>query len=370
MEDDRLMKRRLGVLVLMVLVILVVLVFLFADQNMQWRKDGGTVRISFHNAPGIVVGTPVSRSGIRIGRVSEVLLTREGEVLLTVHLDPGKAVFQGDEAMVNKPLMGDSEIYITRKNVMSEEEQPLQKGDTLRGIDYSDPIAFLGSIQGQVAGTLQSIEKTSDEMRQVFANVNQIVGTNRASIDEMLSQAKNTTELLHKMLANANTLLGNVDNVENIQEAIRQAPLLIAETRESMKRLSARIETSLDNADHVLATADGAIAGVDAKLSGLVRQGDVTLSRLNSSLEAADRTLADISEVTQKINNGQGTVGALVNDRELYNKLVDTVANVEYLTAKLDPIVADMRVMSDTLARHPERLGAAGLFRPTPGTKF
>ena len=42
---------------------------------------------------------------------------------------------------------------------------------------------------------------------------------------------------------------------------------------------------------------------------------------LKQTLEKADRVLADIENITYKINNNQGSLGLLVNDKKLYNEL-------------------------------------------------
>ncbi|MDO4558839.1 MAG: MlaD family protein, partial [Planctomycetia bacterium] len=250
MDDERIMKRRIGALVLVMLGVLFALIFLFADQNFQWRGKGSTLKLSFSNAPGVVPGTPISRSGIRIGRVTDVSLQEDGMVLVTSTLDPGKQVFQGDSAMVVKPLMGDSEICISSRIVSGKTPGPGTPADLLVGEPYQDPMAFLSSIQGQVAGTLSSIEKTSDEMRSVFANVNEIVGRNRDTIEGMLAQAKTTTEILQRVMAAADSFLVDSEEMRaNVRETLAQAPKLLTESREAVQSLSQRVEHTLSGAD-------------------------------------------------------------------------------------------------------------------------
>ena len=371
MDDERVMKRRIGALVLIMLGVLFTLVFLFADQNFQWREKGSMLRLKFSNAPGVVPGTPVSRSGIRIGRVTNVTLQEDGMVLVTSSLDPGKLVFQGDSAMVVKPIMGDSEICISSRVAPGETPSPLTQNDVLTGDPYLDPMAFLSSIQGQVAGTLHSIEKTSDEMRGVFSNVNEIVGKNKDTIEGMITQAKTTTEVLQRIMVVADSFLADSEELRtNVREAVAQAPKLIAESRTAVQTLSNRMVQTLQSVDQTLATVNATVGGMDGHLDGLAREAEVAISHVNTSLDSADRLLSGLDEVTQKINKGQGTIGALVNERTLHDQITDTIANVELMTARLEPILNDMRILSDRLARHPEQLGAAGLINPSTGTKY
>jgi phosphoglycerate-specific signal transduction histidine kinase len=50
----------------------------------------------------------------------------------------------------------------------------------------------------------------------------------------------------------------------------------------------------------------------------------------------------------------------LIEDDQLYIQLVQTLENVENLTARLQPIVQDVRIFSDKIARDPRQLGVRG----------
>jgi phosphoglycerate-specific signal transduction histidine kinase len=60
------------------------------------------------------------------------------------------------------------------------------------------------------------------------------------------------------------------------------------------------------------------------------------------------------------LNSGNGTVARLIEDEQLYVQLVQTLENVEQLTHRLQPIVEDVRVFTDKIARDPRQLGVRG----------
>ncbi len=62
-------------------------------------------------------------------------------------------------------------------------------------------------------------------------------------------------------------------------------------------------------------------------------------------------------------------MGRLIRDPDLYEKLDRTMGNVQQLTQDLRPIISDMRVFSDKIARHPEMLGVRGALERNAGTK-
>jgi len=57
-----------------------------------------------------------------------------------------------------------------------------------------------------------------------------------------------------------------------------------------------------------------------------------------------------------------------VKDDELYDRLNRTVRNVEQISYRLKPIVNDVRIISDKLARHPGSI-LRDAVRPGAGTK-
>src|SRR5262249_28732774 len=62
--------------------------------------------ILFKNAPGVSVGTPVRRSGIRIGEVTSVDLDNEtGEVRVEIAVNKKYTLWTSDQAVVNQDLL-------------------------------------------------------------------------------------------------------------------------------------------------------------------------------------------------------------------------------------------------------------------------
>ena len=54
-----------------------------------------------------------------------------------------------------------------------------------------------------------------------------------------------------------------------------------------------------------------------------------------------------------RIDNGDGSLGALLNDRQLYDRLNKAARNIEQVSRELRPIVDDAGVFMDKAARHP-----------------
>ncbi|MBN2254803.1 MAG: MCE family protein [Deltaproteobacteria bacterium] len=75
-------------------------------------------------------------------------------------------------------------------------------------------------------------------------------------------------------------------------------------------------------------------------LNRVVKQNDEKFSVMVDSLKSAahqmDRTFSALSDITERINAGEGTVGKLVNDQKVFDNLDQTVASLQDITDKIN----------------------------------
>ncbi len=89
----------------------------------------------------------------------------------------------------------------------------------------------------------------------------------------------------------------------------------------------------------------------------LGENGDKIVEDALRTLNNLDALLADVRQVAAKVNSSQGTIKRLLEDDQLYFSFVRTLENVELLTRRVQPIVEDVRIFSDKVARDPRQLG-------------
>lgn len=93
------------------------------------------------------------------------------------------------------------------------------------------------------------------------------------------------------------------------------------------------------------------------------------VTRIDQTIARLDELLGQFSDFGRKLNAGEGSLGRLMRDPELYQHLNSAAANIEHLTRDLKPILADVRVFTDKISRHPESLGIRGAMQRSPGIK-
>src|SRR5438309_3177512 len=85
--NDQALRFKFGIFVLASLILLAVLTILFGGFP-NYFKRSETYTIVFSNAQGVAPGTPVRRSGVRIGEVSSVVFDNEsGKVKVEIRID-------------------------------------------------------------------------------------------------------------------------------------------------------------------------------------------------------------------------------------------------------------------------------------------
>src|SRR5947207_37723 len=108
--DERVLRQRVGVVVLAAALITAFLVARFGDLPLPGAGTY-TVFIKFPRAPGVEAGTPVRISGVQLGRVPEIDLLPESGVRVTTEIDKGRVILDSDVCLITTAsVLGDSVI--------------------------------------------------------------------------------------------------------------------------------------------------------------------------------------------------------------------------------------------------------------------
>src|SRR5439155_27307313 len=140
--NDQGLRFRIGVFVLAAMILLAVLIILFSGlptifvQHRQYT-------IVFDDAPGVAPGTPVRRSGVRIGEVKSVELDDEtGKVRVTIVVEKRYTLRKNERPTLTTGLLG-SDISIDfipePPDGAAVDRSPVEPGAELTGVKQADP---------------------------------------------------------------------------------------------------------------------------------------------------------------------------------------------------------------------------------------
>jgi outer membrane protein OmpA-like peptidoglycan-associated protein len=85
------------------------------------------------------------------------------------------------------------------------------------------------------------------------------------------------------------------------------------------------------------------------EISDLLQKTSGILDSSQQAIQNATRATANLDSISAKINTGQGTVGALVNDKQLYNNLEQTTSTMQNTMAQAQTGVTDFQENMEAL---------------------
>jgi phospholipid/cholesterol/gamma-HCH transport system substrate-binding protein len=96
---------------------------------------------------------------------------------------------------------------------------------------------------------------------------------------------------------------------------------------------------------------DGGTIGSEPPLemSDLIKKADAILNSSQTALSNVTKTTANLSSISAKIDDGRGTVGALVNDKAIYTHLDQTTTGLNDTVSKAEAGVIDFQENMEAL---------------------
>jgi uncharacterized protein YoxC len=113
--------------------------------------------------------------------------------------------------------------------------------------------------------------------------------------------------------------------------------------------------------------ANTAIANIADITEPVKESSDVIVERAVRLMGNLDALAIDLKQFSTRLNSSSGTIAQLIDNPQLYHQTTETIgsiraasANVQAITARLQPIVDDVRIFTDKIARDPGQIGVRG----------
>ena len=254
----------------------------------------------YENIGGLQVGSPVMVNGYKVGMVSNIdlLIDQNQKLLVTINLGkkfdvPINTVCK----IVNQDLMGTKGIAL----ILGDNDDLIFSGDTLiSGVE--------GSLQDEVNAQILPLKNKAEELISSIDSVMMIVTAvlnkdTRDNLRNSLSSLDKTFELL------SNTML-KVDSMVDLNDE------RITKVIKNLVSISSNLESSNGEIKNIL----------------------MNFSSLSDSLVKSDigKVLQNVSDITSKINNGEGSIGLFLKDDKIYT-------NFEKSTRELASLLEDIK---------------------------
>jgi len=190
---------KIGIMITVVLAILAVLTFRTGEIN--FKKEGYTIKVNFQMIDGISVNAPVMLNGYEVGHVEDINIVygaEETKMELLVWLDQKAKLRKGAKAYVkNMGFMGEKYVGLTSGDAGGSYLPP---GSNIIGQEPADLDRIL--IDGK--DVIKEIKAASVNIKEAMINVNERLKKNEKAIDNIFANLDTT-------MANMVSITANVD---------------------------------------------------------------------------------------------------------------------------------------------------------------
>lgn len=278
------------------IVAIVGIVILFFGLNflrgMSVFSNDNTYYIRLDDAAGLAPSNAIYADGYQVGIVKEVAYDYAGRggVIVTFGANKQLHIPVGTVAQIQSDLMGNVKLNL---KMAQNTAQDIAPGDTITGgVD--------AGVMGTVADLMPTVEQLLPKLDSILASVNMLLA------DPALANSLHNMQTISANLATTTSSLNT----------------LVAGLNTSVPAVMNRVNVTLDKAGTTLDHT----STISAKLAAIDVEG--TMAKVN-------HTLANVQQVTDRINSKDGTLGLLLNDPSLYYNLNSTIVSADSLLTNL-----------------------------------
>lgn len=336
---------KVGALVLLAIVVFGLFVVIIGGVHLPGQSS--TLYVDYDGAAGLKPGAPVKVAGIAVGKIKGVeykggaydeAVGRPVYVRVTTTIDSAKLKDIHTNAkfgISTEGILGDPYIEITSRDTST----PIVKeGDVVRG---KDPLAM--------ADALDSVSDILDGVKEVVDRINEKEGTTKpihldefinnigslaGSLDDRIRENADNIDSIFDDVAlilddnkeKVSSIMDNVDDLTNEFAKVGKSVNHGLGRGQSLKSILDNLDTTMDsvaeNVDPILVDAKSAMHNVD----GILEENRAGIKTTIDNLAVATD---DVKDVTGRIREGEGSLGALMKDEEIFEDVREMVRELK-----------------------------------------
>lgn len=279
---------RVGLFLLVAIAVTVVLLYTLTDAAMFRGRYVVTTHVP--DAGGIRRGDPVQMRGVNLGRVMGFSIGPEG---VAIRLE-----IEGEYR-----VPADSKVELRSAGVLGGMVANIVPGTSAQMLRYGD------TVKGAAEEALQSATQRLLDR----------AGAAMDRVDALFSDA--FVKDVHGSSAELRALLKSFSDVTR-------------EQREELRVLEASLKRNSENLEKVTGAPE--LERAVKRLDSMSERGDKLAESMNRSSESAEKLLA-------RLDRGEGTLGKLSKDEQLYREMNDSVQTMRKAANELAELVADIK---------------------------
>ena len=270
-------------------------------------KSGIFLYAKYADTKGLMISNPVVINGLQIGSVYELEEQDKNidTIIVAIKLNRELNIPVNSIATVSNNPLTSSSITIE----MGTSKDFLKHDDTL--LTSNNP-GMLGNLTQRIIPLVDRVTVTVQSLDSVLKNINTVFDPyTKNNMQEVVVNANKTMAYLVTSAASLNALLNNQTGV-------------LSKSLNNVNSFTQTLARNNDKVDHMMANIETATTNFSkADIDGTINQLRGTVERLNAAVE--------------KIDSKDGSLGLLLNDKQVYK-------NLENTTRSLNILMDDIRI--------------------------
>ncbi|MEX1062443.1 MAG: MlaD family protein [Balneolaceae bacterium] len=261
---------------------------------------------TFERVDGLSSGNLVYMNGVKIGSVKNIELMPEGHVRVVMSIE------------ADMDIPEDSRAQLTSLGVFDGKTIVIERGTSGTGV------AFGGEIEGVytdsvLEGLGERGHEIGDSAVESFSELNQF-----------LNQLNNTLD---------------DDSRQSIGRSIRHMETATAAISRTLAARQQELSDAISSAGRTMAQLDTMSTDNRPRIDSLMTNLEESSSELKKVSRELDSTVDQLNQILYKVNEGEGTIGRMVNDPSLYQ-------NADSLSIELRNLIKEINENPGRYLRH------------------
>lgn len=262
----------------------------------------------YNDVTGVTGATPVYYNGFKVGQVisRELMPDASGHIVVSFQIDEDQLVIPED----TKVEIYSADLFSRALQLLlGSSSTPAAEGDTLLG---DSQLSLTDAVSGEIDPLKRKAESMIANVDSILTVLQKILNDSaQGDIDASFASIRGTLESF-------NSTAHRIDALIAAESATIQATL------ENVKQVTANLVAYNENIARILQNAD--------TVTSTLANGE--LKKMMADLNTSS---AQLKEVMRRLNEGEGSLGALLTNDTLYT-------NLESASKELDMLIEDLRL--------------------------
>lgn len=262
----------------------------------------------YNNVDGLLISNEVRYNGFKVGRVNDIKFIPEtGKWLVTFSVTEESLKFKDSTYayIASADILGTMIIQLDSLHKGTELAQP---GDTLYGV-------MTPGLQEAVDQRIQPLVK---KIENLIGSVDSVIGVVSVILDE--NTRKNIKTSIEKIPMAVENILHATEVTDTIVNQLERARV-----QDVINNVASFTQTLKEN--------EAALAHIIKNFESI--SDSLAKANVKKTILEVNRVLAKTDTIMSRISKGEGSLGLLINDPQLYNDLVFATADLDFLLRDL-----------------------------------